>query len=478
MVEIAQYHVYDLRFTARVAKNPYDVDLRAVWTAPDGSTLTIPGFYDGDDTWVIRFSPMQLGEWSYETRSDISSLDSRRGRGIFCVPNANPHIHGPLRVDREHPHHFVYADGTRYFPLGDECDWLFALDMADARRYLDRLAAYGFNQVLMQVYAHHASWSEGLPFRVVPQLFPWEGSNEHPHHSRLNPPFWQHLDEIIAYMQQRGIVAHLMIEVHNKHVNWPARTLENDNPFWRHVIARYQAFGNVIWDLCKEIWRVDDAEYWESRVELLRRLDAYHHLITAHDGVLERGDFLADQHHEAFHAHILQERARRAWPVMNVEYGYEPGPIPTYPMITLPDEMRCRTWEIVAAGGYPVFYYGNTAWDVVDLAPLPEGYPMFHIVQQVMARLPYWEMEPYDSLVDNGYCLAKLGEAYLVYLPHGGRVRLMAGELRGAGRPHAFWVNPRTGVEIPAGPLRPGANSFMAPLAFGHGDAVLVAYIA
>ena len=476
-MEIEQYHVHDFRLSAKAAKNPYDGQFTATFKASDGSQIVIPGFYDGDDTWIIRFSPTQPGEWSYETRSDVSGLDSRRERGILCVPNASPNIHGLLRVDRSHPHHFIYDDHTRCFLLGDECDWLFALDMQDARRYLDRLQAYGFNQVLMQVYAHAAPWSEGQPHRLVPPpLYPWGGNNEHPDHTRMNPPFWRHLDEIISYMHQRGILAHLMIEVHNKGVNWPGRGQGNDDRYWRYVIARYQAYGNVIWNLSKEMWKVDDPEYWESRVDLVRQLDAYGHLLTAHDVTLERGDFLADQHHENFHAHILHERARRAWPVMNVEYGYEPGPIPTYPVITLSDEMRCRTWEIVTGGGYPVFYYADTAWDVVDLSLLPEGYRTFHIVRRVVERLLYWEMEPHDNLVDRGYCLAKPGEAYLIYLPEGGRVHLDVGEVSWKQkRPQATWVDPRTGLEIAAGPLRSGLNSFMTPSFFGTGDAILVA---
>ena len=474
-MEIPRYQVHDFRFSARTNKNPYDANVFATFWGPDGSELQLPGFYDGDETWIIRFSPPQLGAWRFQTTSDVAGLDHLEREEIVCVPNENPNIHGGLQIDEAHPHHFCYADGTRCFPLGDECDWLFALELPQARRYLDRLQRFGFNQVLMQVYAHEANWSQGQPHQVAPSpLYPWQGDNDHPDHSHLNPAFWQHLDRIMDHMHQHGILAHLMIEVHNKNVNWPSAGSGNDERYWRYVLARYQAYSHVIWSLSKEAWKIDDDRYWQTRLNWVRQWDAYKHLVTAHDVELPEADFLADQHHQNYHAHILHQRAKRNWPVMNVEYGYEPGPIPTYPRITLPDEMRCRTWEIVIAGGYPVFYYADTAWDVIELDTLPTGYQAFHVLRQVVDEIPYWEMESHDDLVDRGYCLAQPGKAYLIYLPEGGRVHLDASDVSRGTRLNARWINPRDGQRLAAGPIRSGVNSYMTPNGFGVGDSVLL----
>ncbi len=38
--------------------------------------------------------------------------------------------------------------------------------------------------------------------------------------------------------------------------------------------------------------------------------------------------------------------------------------------------------------------------------------------------LPSYEMSPHPELVDNGFCLAKPGEMYLVYLTEPGRVNI------------------------------------------------------
>ena len=36
-----------------------DVEVTGVFTAPDGTVLTMPTFYDGKGTWKLRFNPKQ-----------------------------------------------------------------------------------------------------------------------------------------------------------------------------------------------------------------------------------------------------------------------------------------------------------------------------------------------------------------------------------------------------------------------------------
>jgi hypothetical protein len=47
---------------------------------------------------------------------------------------------------------FIYEDGTHYFLLGYEADWLWGADMQDPerklmRRLIDQISARGFNHV-------------------------------------------------------------------------------------------------------------------------------------------------------------------------------------------------------------------------------------------------------------------------------------------------------------------------------------------
>ena len=47
--------------------NPYNVRnvaLEAVFTSPDGRAMIVPGFWDGEASWKIRFTPSEEGLWT------------------------------------------------------------------------------------------------------------------------------------------------------------------------------------------------------------------------------------------------------------------------------------------------------------------------------------------------------------------------------------------------------------------------------
>ena len=104
---------YEISLLAKVTGNPFDVEFTATFSGPD-TTLTVRGFYDGNDTFRIRFMPMIQGTWSYVTKSEISGLNEMRGR-LECVAPSKGN-HGPVKVDGTY--NFKYADGTRYYPVG------------------------------------------------------------------------------------------------------------------------------------------------------------------------------------------------------------------------------------------------------------------------------------------------------------------------------------------------------------------------
>jgi hypothetical protein len=73
------------------------------------------------------------------------------------------------------------------------------------------------------------------------------------------------------------------------------------------------------------------------------------------------------------------------------------------------------------------------------------------------------------SLAATGYCLAKLGAQYLVYLPSGGNVTLDLTEVTGT--LSVEWFNPATGIATDAGTTGGGSSvTFTAPFS---GPAVL-----
>lgn len=489
-VDVPRWQPHDFGYTAApAAANPFMVPFSAAVTAPDGKSFTLPGFFDGDGTWKIRVSPNTEGKWSLVTESDVKELDGKTAE-FTCVANPNPNVHGVLRVDKAHPHHFIFEDGARFFMQGYEYDWIWALDMGKpgvptVEQSLDLIAKHGFNYVILNSYAHDTKWRNGTTGPDdygPPPLYAWEGSNAQPDHSRMNLAYWQHYDRVMNALAQRGIQAHMLIKVYNKEVKWPDRGSEEERLFFRWLVARYAAHPNVIWDFSKEAHNEKDIAYKQGWLKWLRENDPYHHLTTVHDddkandsgAYDELTDFRADQGHKNFHDVILRQRARRPWPVANVESDYECGPggvtDKTYGHAQSPEDMMDTQWEIAMAGGYVAYYYTYTAWDVVRPLDVPPGYAMMKYFGDFWRATEYWKLEPSDKLVSTGYCLANPGREYVVFQKQPAPFTL---EIAGSESPlNAAWFNPRTGARTPAFPLNNGTASLTPPSDWGNAPLV------
>ena len=489
---VEQYHSHDFVFQGTAPGNPFDVDLAGEFSGPEGAHLRVPGFYDGDGRWIIRFSPNREGEWQLRTVSSLATLDGKTERAIRCVPNRHPEIHGGLRVDPAHPYHFVYEDGARYFLLGYEVDWLWGADMLDPerklmRRLIDQMAARGFNHVMLNFFAWDTAWSRGREHAWdwgPPPVYPWEGSNEKPDHSRLNPKFFRIYDGMMSALRDRGIVAHIMLKVYNKQVNWPQPYSRDEERYFRYVVARYQAYSNLVWDFSKEAHNERDLALQGRLIELVRFTDAYHRLLTAHDDDVfywtpefnRLLDFRTDQQHTFWPEMIAFDRALRRYPVLNAEFGYERGvdKFPTYRVEHDWEEQLRRAWLVYLAGGYGVYYYHNTAWDVVKPDPEPPGMKRFQLLKDTLSALPYWRMEPHNELAVGGPCLALPGTAYAVYVEKGGVTLNLTG-LESPEKARAEWVDTWSGkrepVKLGAAPVQ---RQLRKPDAFGEAPALLV----
>lgn len=476
--------------SATAHENPFLVELAGELTAPDGNTRTVPGFFDGNGQWKLRVALNRPGAWQLRLKSEDSALHGRLAR-IHCHAQPPRGQHGPLRVDAGHPHHFIHADGTRFFHLGYECDWLWALDLGRSnvqrtRNFLNRLQEHGFNLVILNVYAHDTAWRRGHSEEQdygPPAQFPWAGRNDQPDHRRLNLEFWQDYDRVIRALYESGMQAHIMIKVYNKFVKWPERDSAEEDLLLRTVVARYAAYPNVIWDFSKEAFKESDAAYKLRFLSRLRALDPFDRLCTSHDDdvLYERGDydglldFQSDQEHGDWHATVLRQRARRAWPVVNVEYGYEQGPggpeDKTYPVAQSAEEVARRAWRIAMAGGYGVHYYTRTAWDVVHPEDLPPGYTYQHLLRSFFEQLRYWEFEPVTGRSENALCLARDNAEYVFFVEHAAELRCTLPDSSGTLR--AEWFHPFTGAKTDGEPVRAGEQRFKVPAAWKDGVAVL-----
>src|SRR5581483_10279985 len=76
--------------------------------------VEVPGFYDGDGVYRVRFMPDAVGAWRYETHANVPALAGKTGEFVVAPPGKTNH--GPLRG--RDTFHFAYADGTPFVPMG------------------------------------------------------------------------------------------------------------------------------------------------------------------------------------------------------------------------------------------------------------------------------------------------------------------------------------------------------------------------
>jgi hypothetical protein len=104
--------------------NPFmDVEISATFTGPGGITLTIPGFWDGGNTWKFRFAPTATGTWSYTTAASDPTDTGLHGQTgtVMSQPysgSLNIYKHGFVKADPSN-RYLTYNDGTPFYWLAD-----------------------------------------------------------------------------------------------------------------------------------------------------------------------------------------------------------------------------------------------------------------------------------------------------------------------------------------------------------------------
>ena len=93
-----QYHVVTVPLPGKVpaGANPFAVALTATVTPPPASRLApalrITAYYNGTDTWALRFTPDVPGPWAWRAADGAQGV-------VDVVPNTDPAAHGGLHID-------------------------------------------------------------------------------------------------------------------------------------------------------------------------------------------------------------------------------------------------------------------------------------------------------------------------------------------------------------------------------------------
>jgi len=486
--------------SARAYAEPFiHVWVEASFTAPSGQVHTLPGFYDGENTWRVRFSPDEAGRWLYSITARPADAGLTQAGEFEVTARETP---GFVKATPGTAWGFSYESGATAFLMGDTVYHLFGAAHCgmEVFPFLQRRAAQGFNILRVRVPVSPFHPPEGYSHWQTRSTWPWGGSPQAPQFERFNLAYFRTVDAVMQQAAALDIGFEMIMEAWGFEFPFNNRAVflpEWEELWLRYLIARYDAFASVyIWTLANEYEFYPDgncrekyvANRWAMRTARWVKATAPHgHVIAAHNGPQEppfAQRFALDP--QAIDAMMFQEwgtcgaddgwlaagiedkitRAFQAWPGAAVlsEYAYERNPdLPiTFPWFEHTDAEHNRrgAWRGAFCGLCVINGFENTWGPVMDLAHDQEGVVYFqHLRHFFTAVAPFEKLRPASDLVcpqdvPDGYRARALADAdrrlIVVYFPAGGTATLALAENATLGE--CQWYNPRTGALSEAQP--------------------------
>ncbi|SHF20597.1 Putative collagen-binding domain of a collagenase [Mariniphaga anaerophila] len=207
------FEIADVVLTAEKSYEWFDFPVEATFIHSEtGNKIRLKGFWDGENNWVLRFSPTLAGEWVYSTESADSGLDKKEGKFFAETPTPdqlayNPNYHGRIEIS-ENGRYFVYSDGTPFFLLGDT-DWanntlrcgLGEDGDGPFFQYLQDRKSKGFTTILMK-FMRGTGDTQDIDCQENEGGFPFNTLAE----KKLNPEFFKYLDLRMDEIWNAGLV--------------------------------------------------------------------------------------------------------------------------------------------------------------------------------------------------------------------------------------------------------------------------------
>ena len=290
---VEQWRVMEIPLTSSTTyADPFnDVDVTAIFTGPDGSSITRPSFWDGGTTWRIRFAPTLIGTWTYTiTSTDVTNAGLHHQTGnvqaIAYTGDLPIYKKGFLKVS-SNKRYMVYNDETPFFWLGDT-HW----QMSDYER--DGECNYGDNCGSQFKHVVKDRMAKGF---TVYQTYPDAGVNDgggnvhvanwwSTKYTRLDPvAFQKYFDPKMSYLADNGFVVALGCGVH--WLSTESVGLTGMKMLAKYMVARYGAYP-IVWITGQEVdIKPDEMLIWKEVAKTIDSYDSYKHPLTGHLAVNE-----------------------------------------------------------------------------------------------------------------------------------------------------------------------------------------------
>jgi hypothetical protein len=421
------------------AVNPFtDVAVQGWFAADGGAKMHVDGFCDSTDGSIfrIRFMPSQPGRHGYSVTYRQGAYEATH-TGSFTVEDGGRK--GIVRVDAEHPWHFIWeGTGGHFFYNGTTTYFLAGWDEEQILQNLDRLAQRKVNRVRAAIsgrvkdgraWYEHVYPTDRFSFLLNPWVAEHPDSVKNPGFdvTRFNIDYWRKWESLLRHAREVDMVVSVIFYVDGRRpgvdpFGKEGMGGEDEQRYYQYAVARFAAFSNVMWDVTNEYRLFRDDVWAEKMGTFVKTCDPYDHLISVHGHgdfrfqISPWADFAMYQHWDEAGGYrfMLNNRQKQAdtgriIPQVNEEYGYEDH-YPTWggnrkAPARSADNRRCLAWGMYMAGCYQTTGERadtGTGWGPDtgggwlngrgdDSMTMLVGYG--HIVD-FFTSMPWWELNP------------------------------------------------------------------------------------
>ncbi|UCF43997.1 MAG: DUF4038 domain-containing protein [Planctomycetota bacterium] len=520
--EVGQWQVFEVEMTAQNQyENPYvdglpdggeslvKVTFTGISGEAQGMRYAVKGFWDGENTWRVRFASTAPGVWSYITTSKDPGLDGIKG--VFTCTQwndaekqANPVRRGFIRVcktGKRPGRYFEYSDETPFLWIGDTWwNWTKReISFSSFKKLVDDRVQKGFT--VGQMFIAGKGWTKSSC--LLDETY-----------SAVDLAHMRRVERMIAYANAKGITVWV-------HGWWGGKDIseaigpDKMRRWWRYLIHRLGAY-NVIWVLAGEYNMHNygglGLEFWKELGQLIDSEDPYERIISVHptppawDGgadapqwstgeVIHKEDWLDYNQSQVGHGRWRNELIPL---VVAGDYARVPSkPVvvtePWYEFINgsaTAEEIRFGAWAAILSGAAGHSYGGGHIWrahvpeatESAGIWPLQAGFEPDTLdysgavsighMAKFLSRLRWWELEPHPELVldyPQKFCVAVPGKEFVVYLRWGDAVRVNLNPSLENDTFEYTWFDPSTGENRKNGTVSGGRIAyFYAPTRYPH----------
>ncbi len=505
--------------------NPFrDVRLEVTFTAPNGASRTVPGYFAADGNagetgattgtvWRAHLTPDQTGVWTYRvalksgTKVAINGGGTAAGShdgvtGSFTI-TASDKTGGDFRAASRGQLDYVgehalrwRGGGGRFFKVGMNHPEVFLefqdFDNTDSTRtyaahvghwtsgdptwrsgkgkgiigVVNYLAAQGVNEHYFLTMNSRGDGKKAYPWTAAESVWNYDVSK------------LAQWGVVLDHMMLRGVMPHVVLDECENQVLFeylegtPSGGIADSRKlYYREMAARFGYLNAITWNIGEESgWARDTAAgaaatdgQRKSRAAWLRaQLSSAAHIVVhngpsdtdaiftpllgdaGYSGISFQGNLSSTAHGNGRIGYwqTQSRSASRRWVIAYDEpYVGETPARDTWRINAL--------WATLTGGAAGAGIYSSSDLSLQDYTTYAAHFGDMRRAATFLAAnaVPFWDMMPANAAVSSGWCLAKAGNTYVVYLPTGGSANLTVP----AGTYTVHWFDPRSDAALSRG---------------------------